>query len=91
MDEDEPLFLSLISDLFPGIQLDNASYDELQTAITHQVEEAQLVNHPPWNLKIIQVSVQRSSLYDIHYIGFVKMRSSHFCDFVPKLCFRRTP
>ena len=55
MDEDEPLFMSLIADLFPGIQLDNASYDQLQNAIQHQVEEALLVNHPAWNLKVIQV------------------------------------
>ena len=58
MDEDEPLFLSLISDLFPGIQLDNATYEELQVAIGNQVEQALLVNHPPWNLKIIQVDIE---------------------------------
>ena len=57
VDEDEPLFLSLISDLFPGIQLDNATYEDLQVAIQHQVDEAKMVNHPSWNLKIVQVSV----------------------------------
>ena len=56
VDEDEPLFLSLISDLFPGIQLDNASYDELQIAISEAVDSELLVNHPSWNLKVIQVS-----------------------------------
>ncbi len=55
VDEDEPLFLSLIADLFPGIQLDNATYEDLQEAIENQVREAKLINHPSWNLKLIQV------------------------------------
>lgn len=52
VDEDEPLFLSLISDLFPGIVLDTVSYVELQHAIELHVPEMGIVNHPPWNLKV---------------------------------------
>ena len=55
MDEDEPLFLSLISDLFPGITLDSATYEELQAALTVGIPSAGLVNHPAWNLKVVQV------------------------------------
>lgn len=56
MDEDEPLFVSLINDLFPGIAQETVEYEELQVAITRNVKEANLINHPPWNLKVIQVA-----------------------------------
>ncbi|WAQ93678.1 DYH8-like protein [Mya arenaria] len=55
VDEDEPLFMSLIADLFPGITLDSATYAELQVAVAGQVEAAGLINHPSWNLKVVQL------------------------------------
>ncbi|PAA83928.1 hypothetical protein BOX15_Mlig010548g3 [Macrostomum lignano] len=55
VDQDEPLFLSLINDLFPGITLDKAGYPQLEAAIAKQVQEAELINWDSWNLKLIQL------------------------------------
>lgn len=55
VDEDEPLFLSLINDLFPSVKLSSSSYKELQRTIASTVESMGLVNNPEWNLKIIQL------------------------------------
>ncbi|KAG8199526.1 hypothetical protein JTE90_009368 [Oedothorax gibbosus] len=55
VDEDEPLFNSLINDLFPGIIKEAVEYDDLQVAIARQAKTANLINHPSWNLKLIQL------------------------------------
>lgn len=58
VDEDEPLFVSLIDDLFPGLKV-KAFVSEasklLQNAIKQVCEEKFLSNYATWNLKIIQV------------------------------------
>lgn len=54
-DEDEPLFLSLVTDLFPNQVLEKTAYPELEEAIESQVEAEGLIYHSPWVLKLIQV------------------------------------
>ena len=61
VDQDEPLFLSLIDDLFPGIVLDIAGYPEMEEIIKLQIQNRKLIPHPPWFLKVIQVN--RSELF----------------------------
>uniref|UniRef100_A0A2C9JCN9 AAA+ ATPase domain-containing protein n=1 Tax=Biomphalaria glabrata TaxID=6526 RepID=A0A2C9JCN9_BIOGL len=55
VDQDEPLFVSLIGDLFPGITLDKAGYPDLEAAIAKNVDEAKLINHPEWTIKLVQL------------------------------------
>lgn len=58
VDQDEKIFLSLIEDLFVGLKSTTMSYRELQAAIGVACSEMAYVNHPSWNLKIIQVIVR---------------------------------
>lgn len=80
VDEDEPLFMSLIEDMFPGIKLSTSVYKELQKAIGHQTQEMGLMNHAQWNLKVIQffeTSLVRHGLMILGPTGSGKTKCVH--------------
>ena len=69
VDEDEPLFLSLVNDVFPGVTVSLDSYPALQTAIAESTESLGYTNHPDWNLKLIQLYETQRVRHGIMILG----------------------
>ncbi|KAI9015067.1 dynein heavy chain and region D6 of dynein motor-domain-containing protein [Gaertneriomyces semiglobifer] len=69
VDEDEALFLSLVNDLFPGLTAKKATYPTIEGAIDQQLQEVNLINHPPWTLKVIQLYETAKVRHGIMVLG----------------------
>ena len=55
--QDVPLFLSLLTDLFPdvGALPSNGEHPDVQKAMIQAIEKDRLTSLPSWNLKVIQL------------------------------------
>ena len=69
VDEDEPLFMSIINDLFPNMHLEKTSYPELDSSIQKILQKEKLVNHPTWLLKVVQLYESQNVRHGIMVLG----------------------
>ena len=54
VDQDTEVFLSLLNDLFPGVESNPTSYEALESKIRGQLESDNLTDYKPWTNKILQ-------------------------------------
>jgi dynein heavy chain len=53
--DDLPLFSALIQDLFPGVEIPEANFDELEQQIDRSIERMSLEPLPEFKLKVVQL------------------------------------
>ena len=69
VDDDEPLFASLLNDLFPNSSIEKTGYPELEEKLKEVVEENGLEFHGPWVEKVIQIYEAQKVRHGIMVLG----------------------
>ena len=68
--QDVPLFLSLISDLFPSLGMPSGSqHGELKNALVTIIENEKLIPHPTWCTKVVQLYETNLVRHGIMVVG----------------------
>ena len=68
--QDIPLFLSLLSDLFPNIAMPSAGTDpEMEKVVSSEIEKKKNIPHPSWVLKIMQLYDTTKVRHGIMLVG----------------------
>ena len=96
VDQDTEVFMSLLDDLFPGIESKPSSYETLEAKIRAQLDIDNLTDYKPWTTKILQFHESAQVRHGLMILGppgvgkvshFASLPRSHrFCNCLPSMC-----
>lgn len=67
--DDTPLFLGILSDLFPGVEPVNTDYSEFEAALTEEVLANHLQSIPAITTKVVQLMETKASRHGVMVVG----------------------
>lgn len=69
--EDTPLFMGILSDLFPGVEITPSDYSEFEAVLYDELKNARLQSVPGINSKVIQLYETKLSRHGTMIVGEV--------------------